>query len=181
MIIFPPVKFSSEIWNGKRSTKMPPTEATIPLTDGNRIVKPPVTIVSKEANRRQSLMQEDATVPDATMPNENGKLSDEQQRQQQQHLSWLGRLSYHVSITIGQFFYRWVNHIPTYTFIVFFCLAWQSASLNQWRSFVIFQDLWRELLVERNAHSILNKTEQLIDSDLRVSWSMWLSLLCMGL
>lgn len=85
---------------------MPPTEATIPLTDGNRIVKPPVTIVSKEVNRRQSLMQEDATVPDATMPNENGKLSDEQQRQQQQHLSWLGRLSYHVSITIGQFFYR---------------------------------------------------------------------------
>ncbi|KXJ79597.1 hypothetical protein RP20_CCG000345 [Aedes albopictus] len=89
---------------------MPPTEATIPLTnDGNRIVKPSVTIVPKEANRRQaqSAVAEHETVPDASSTptaNENGNLPAGEQ--QQQHLSWLGRLSYHVSISIGQFFYR---------------------------------------------------------------------------
>lgn len=100
---------------------MPPTEATIPLTnDGNRIVKPSVTIVPKEANRRQaqSAVAEHETVPDASSTptaNENGNLPAGEQ--QQQHLSWLGRLSYHVSISIGQFFYRWVKHLFAFSLV----------------------------------------------------------------
>ncbi|XP_065087008.1 NPC intracellular cholesterol transporter 1-like [Ochlerotatus camptorhynchus] len=100
---------------------MPPTEATVPLTDGSRGKKAATiistgtttaatttTTLSNGSNRRGSAT-EGATVDDGKPP------------AGQHQLSCLGRLSYHVSIAIGQFFYRLgrliANH-PLRTIIV---------------------------------------------------------------
>lgn len=80
---------------------MAPTEATVPLTEGIRAKKAatiistgtPTTATSNGFNRRGSAMEE-AAVEDGKPP------------AGQPQLSCLGRLSYHVSIAIGQFFYR---------------------------------------------------------------------------
>ncbi|XP_062553950.1 patched domain-containing protein 3-like [Armigeres subalbatus] len=81
---------------------MPPTEATVPLTDGIRTKRFPSVIASKEANQGESATEK-ATVLAAMAVNENGKLPAGAKQQQ---LSCLGRLSYHVSLSIGQSFYR---------------------------------------------------------------------------
>lgn len=78
---------------------MPPTEATIPQTEGIRakksaaIIANGTTTTSYGSNRRGSAIEE-ATVEDGKPP------------AGQPQLGCLGRLSYHVSIAIGQFFYR---------------------------------------------------------------------------
>lgn len=84
---------------------MPPTEATVPLAEPSRAKKP--QIVAAGNGGTQNGANGDYRRKSSTVPaGEELGASEGESAGNVAQLSWLGRLSYNVSIAIGQFFYR---------------------------------------------------------------------------
>lgn len=89
---------------------MPPTEATVPLAEPSRAKKPQIVAAGNGATQNGAngdYRRKSSTVP----AGEELGASESESAGNVAQLSWLGRLSYNVSIAIGQFFYRLGVHI----------------------------------------------------------------------
>ncbi|XP_055603663.1 protein patched homolog 3-like [Uranotaenia lowii] len=108
---------------------MPPTEATVPLTENGRSKKPSPRIVagSDENHHNGTNGDHNHRKPSMNGGETNGIGGQPDETSEPPKLGCLGRLSYNVSLAIGHFFYRLGRHIanhPWHTIILcWLCVA----------------------------------------------------------